>query len=132
MNHEEEREQTAFFAWADDLVRTNLVPELGMLFAVPNGGKRNVREAARLKRAGVKAGVPDVFLDYPSKGFHGLRIEFKRVKGGRATPDQISWLTIFRALGYSAVIANGCAEAQSIVLAYLGREEVPPYRRSGA
>lgn len=31
-------------------------------FAVPNGGKRNFREAQRLKAAGVKAGVPDLIV----------------------------------------------------------------------
>ena len=37
-------------------------PEAQLLFHVPNGGKRNAAEAAHLKRQGVKAGVPDLFL----------------------------------------------------------------------
>src|SRR5690349_751155 len=32
---------------------------------VPNGGKRNVREAARLKRMGVRAGVVDLHFCMP-------------------------------------------------------------------
>ena len=31
-------------------------------FHVPNGGKRSAREAARLKRQGVLAGVSDILL----------------------------------------------------------------------
>lgn len=36
--------------------------EFAILFAVPNGGKRNKTEAARLKRQGVLAGVSDLIL----------------------------------------------------------------------
>jgi len=33
-----------------------------LIFAVPNGGKRNIREAIRLKRQGVTAGVSDLIF----------------------------------------------------------------------
>jgi hypothetical protein len=33
-----------------------------LVFAVPNGGSRNVIEAARLKKAGVLAGAPDLVV----------------------------------------------------------------------
>jgi len=36
-----------------------------LCFAVPNGGKRNPREAARLKSQGVLAGVSDILLFWP-------------------------------------------------------------------
>ena len=35
-------------------------PELALLYHVANGGSRHPAEAARLKAAGVKAGVPDL------------------------------------------------------------------------
>ena len=41
------------------------------LIHVPNGGRRDIREAAKFKRMGVKAGVPDLVLLYPSGGYHG-------------------------------------------------------------
>jgi hypothetical protein len=47
------------------------------LYAVPNGGKRNAREAARLKAQGVKSGVNDLVLPIASGGFGGLYIELK-------------------------------------------------------
>jgi hypothetical protein len=43
-------------------------------FAVPNGGKRNLWEAARLKKQGVRAGVPDIFIFW--NGGYGV-IELK-------------------------------------------------------
>ena len=63
-------------------------PELGMLFAVPNGGDRNMLVAKKLKAEGVKKGVPDLCLPLPRGGYHGLYIEMKRQKNGRISPEQ--------------------------------------------
>ena len=60
MNDAEHREQVKLFAWAE-WERIDR-PELGLLFAVPNGGRRDAVTGARLKAEGVKAGVPDVWL----------------------------------------------------------------------
>lgn len=38
-----------------------------LLFSIPNGGKRNAREAARLKRQGVTAGVSDLIFIHKGK-----------------------------------------------------------------
>ena len=46
-------------------------------FHCPNGGHRNVAEAAKLKAMGVKSGVPDVLIFQPRKGYHGFAIELK-------------------------------------------------------
>jgi hypothetical protein len=43
-------------------------PELWLLHAIPNGGKRNVKDAVKLKREGVKAGVPDLFMPGSKNG----------------------------------------------------------------
>lgn len=51
--------------------------KLRWLFAIPNGGSRDIREAVRLKRQGVKAGVSDMFLPIPNSMYHGLFIELK-------------------------------------------------------
>ena len=51
-------------------------PEIGLLlFAVPNGGARNKREAGILKGEGVTAGVADMILLKPSGGFASLCIQ---------------------------------------------------------
>jgi hypothetical protein len=48
-----------------------------LFFAIPNGGKRNRREAQILKAEGVVAGVSDLFLSVPRNGYHGFYIELK-------------------------------------------------------
>jgi hypothetical protein len=45
---------------------------------IPNGGKRNKREAGRLKSMGVKAGVADILLLFGGRPFF---IELKAPKG---------------------------------------------------
>jgi len=47
----ESTEQQALFEWAEFAAKKT--PELKLLFAVPNGGKRNITTAARLKKEGV-------------------------------------------------------------------------------
>ena len=48
-----------------------------LIFAVPNGGSRNIVEASRMKQAGVTAGVADVICLIPRSPYHGVCIEFK-------------------------------------------------------
>ena len=38
------------------------------LFHVPNGGKRNKREANKFRRMGVRKGIPDLILIHPHTG----------------------------------------------------------------
>ena len=52
--------QSKCFLWAH-----NTFPELrGLLFSVPNGGTRNIREAMTLKATGLIAGIPDMLCVY--------------------------------------------------------------------
>lgn len=55
-----------------------------LLFAIPNGGKRNISTAKRLKAEGVVPGVADLFLAVANlvdkELFHGLWIEMKSGK----------------------------------------------------
>lgn len=46
--------------WAD--AQSGAIPELDALFHPPNGGHRDARTGARLKKMGAKAGVPDLCL----------------------------------------------------------------------
>ncbi|MCK5346358.1 MAG: VRR-NUC domain-containing protein, partial [Candidatus Heimdallarchaeota archaeon] len=74
-NNEEHQIQVGLFQWID--LQMNVYPALKNAFAIPNGGSRNDIEAKNLKNEGVRSGVPDVCLAYPSNGFHGLFIEHK-------------------------------------------------------
>lgn len=51
-----------------------------LLFAIPNGGHRNIITAMRMKREGVVSGIPDLFLSLPRNEFHGMYIELKSGK----------------------------------------------------
>ena len=106
---------------AEDQIRlATWLTKMGIRFsASANGGSRNYLEAAKLKRMGVSPGFPDIFIPIPSGPYHGLLIELKREKGGKASDAQIGWLTYLRDKGYYAEISHGFEEAKEIVLHYL-------------
>ena len=57
-------------------------PKLALLmFAVPNGGRRDAKSGARMKYEGVVKGVADLILLIPKKGYASLCIEMKTPKG---------------------------------------------------
>ena len=60
----EAQEQAAVIQWCD----IRRIP----VFHVPNGGSRDKREAANLKRQGVRAGVPDLVVPVARGGHHSL------------------------------------------------------------
>lgn len=88
------------------------------LFAIPNGGHRNIKVAAKLKKEGVQRGVPDCFLPIPKKGFHGLFIELKAPKG-RATTEQKDWVSFLTSQGYKADVCHGWEAARDLIASYL-------------
>ena len=97
------------------------MPELGLMFHVPNGGSRNRIEAAKLKRQGVRAGVPDICLPVARGGFHGLFVELKYGRN-KATDRQTAWLDALRSQGYLAVECVGWDTAREVITKYLKGE----------
>lgn len=65
----------------------------GRLFAVPNGGRRDVVTGAKLKAEGVMAGVADLILLVTNKAFGALLIEMKK-PGGIQSAAQRQWQEI--------------------------------------
>jgi hypothetical protein len=116
----EHQEQVALFEWA--AFQECVWPELRLLHAIPNGGKRDKVTAARLKAEGVKPGVPDVCLPVPRGDKHGLYIEMKRRKGGSVSADQLKWIESLMRQGYECHVCRGCEEARLTILAYLGKD----------
>lgn len=114
----ESKEQIDFIQWCKRNEAEH--PELWLIFAVPNGGKRNIRTAAVLKLEGVKAGVPDLFLACPRNGYHGLFIEMKRIKGGKTSQEQKTWLKALSGQGYKTGVAKGFEQAKTMIKLYLG------------
>ena len=112
----ESQEQQMLFEWS--ALMAAKIPELAELWHCPNGGHRNKVAAARLRREGVKAGIPDIFLLVPRNGFHGLAIELK-AKGKKPTKSQEWWLERLGKNGYLAVVCHGFEDAKDLILTYL-------------
>lgn len=112
----EHDEQVQLFVWA--FRQRNVYPALNMMYAIPNGGKRERVTAARLKAEGVKAGVPDICLAYPVGKYHGLYLELKYGKN-TASEAQAEWLEALTNQGYCAAIAWGFEDARRVIVDYL-------------
>ena len=114
----EHQEQVALFEWTAWMARRH--PDLLLMHAIPNGGKRDIRTAARLKAEGVKPGVPDIFLPVPKNGKHGLYIELKRSRGGTVSKEQEAWIRALSAQEYVCAVCHGHREAIRVITDYMG------------
>ena len=112
----EEYEQSQVIAWARFYGR--LHPELDMLFHVPNGGARDKREGANLKKAGVLAGIPDLILPVARKGYHHLYIEMK-VEPNKPTATQMTILKNLKSERNLAIVCYGAEQAKKVIRWYL-------------
>ena len=115
----EHTEQVALFNWAKRMEPRH--PQLALMFAIPNGGKRHISTAKRLKASGAKAGVPDIFLPVPHGEKHGLWIELK-VGKNKPTKEQNMWLSNLASEGYETAVCYGFEEAKNKIVEYLGLE----------
>ena len=117
----EAQEQTALFAWADQCVQLGVHPELKMMYAIPNGGRRDRIEAAHLTQQGVRAGVPDICLAVPRGKYHGLYVEMK-VGDNKPTDKQNEWLANLSHYGYAVKVCYSCLAARAAIEKYLSME----------
>lgn len=88
------------------------------LFAIPNGGSRNAREARSLKLEGVLSGVSDLFLALPCHSFHGFFIELK-VGYNKPTKNQAEFMKYVEQAGYNVAVIYTIEEFMAIVKAYI-------------
>lgn len=116
----EHAHQVALYMWIA-LEGKALHPELGLLFAIPNGGQRSPIVARKLKMEGVKPGVSDLFLPVARGGCHGLFIEMKKPKG-KASADQLEFGAKVQAQGFGFVVTDSWDKARDILLSYLGTQ----------
>lgn len=110
-NYEEYREQCIFVSY---LEKQNILH-----YAVPNGGLKSMEEGSKLKRMGVKSGVPDICVPILRSTYGGLYIELKRKKGGVISDNQKKWLKLLQNSGQYVAICNGSDEAIKVVTDYL-------------
>ena len=113
----EDQEQMTVMSWAH---RTKFKDGRlsDYLFHIPNGGSRNIIEATKLKKMGVKAGVPDLQLIVPNGQVHGLWIELKAQKG-KLQPSQKIMIQRLEAQGYMCKVCFGADEAINEIKKYL-------------
>lgn len=116
----EHQEQVRFFNWVRE--RQGGWPELERVFAVPNGGARHIAVATKLKKEGVRRGVPDILFPYQSRGHTGLAIEMK-IKGGKVSDAQEDWIAYLRQQGWYAVVCWSAEEAIAALQWYLNRPD---------
>jgi len=123
MKHLEDQHQAALFNWAKVRRLEQGGTLADYLYAIPNGGRRDAREAARMKGQGVKAGVSDVHLPIPAGNKHGLWIEMKAPKPAKVSVStaQKEWIERMKALGHEAVVCRGWEEAKAAIESYLNQ-----------
>lgn len=89
-----------------------------LIFAIPNGGKRNHIVAAKLKEEGVMAGVPDLFIPVINNGYGGLFIEIKAGKN-KPTKKQVFVMQQLTGAGYKCAVCYSFEEFKKILNGYL-------------
>lgn len=120
----EAQEQVALVKWA----RTQAVryPELELMYAVPNGGKRDKIEAAHMKAQGTLPGVADIVLPCARGSYFGLYIEMKRAKGGVVSASQRWFEGRIVEEGYAYALCAGWDVARVTILRYLSQPRTKP------
>ena len=113
----ERQAQAALFEWIEWQKKVWL--ELDLVYAIPNGQMRK----GQPKEPGMMPGVPDIFVAYPSRGYHGGYIEMK-VPGGRISKAQGKWMQALKHVGYYVAVCWGWEEARDAISWYLGKIEI--------
>ena len=113
--------QAAIMRWAETMEPR--YPELKWLFHVPNGGRRNGREAVSLKAQGVKSGVLDLCLPVARGGYHGFWLELKKPNSNeRPSDSQAEFMNFVAGQGYYAAWTNDFEKAKGLIVNYLDSE----------
>jgi hypothetical protein len=89
-----------------------------LIFHIPNGEQRALSVGVRLKKQGVVAGVPDLFIPAWK-----LWIEFKRKEGGTVSDKQRKIMDYLTRVGYTCMVAHGAEEASLKLLKFLKERE---------
>lgn len=91
----------------------------GCIYSMPIEQKASIQRRAALARAGLRAGVPDIFCAIPHNGIPGLYIEMK-IKPNKVSNAQKAMQEKLRGSGFRVHVAWSGAEAIDILEQYLG------------
>jgi hypothetical protein len=115
----EHGEMVIFF----DAVRwmINRREDLSVSCHIPNESKSSIARRMMLKRAGLRKGMPDIFIPITNEKYAGLFIEMK-VKPNRLSKEQAIVLKQLNANGYLALVCWSGEEAIDTLNKYLANE----------
>lgn len=85
-----------------------------LIYAIPNGEKRAITTAKRLKSEGVVPGIPDLHIPEWK-----LWVEMKRSDGGRLSKEQKDMIRHLEMIGHRVVVGIGAKDASRQVLALI-------------
>ncbi len=92
-----------------------------------NEGKRTEAQGYNLKLMGLRPGVSDILIYYPTTKYHGLWLEVKRdkkySKSEMSTPTwraQEKFLETVKSVGFAGYLCYGWEDGKEIVEKYLG------------
>lgn len=119
----ERQEQRALVKWL------NYHPTLKDFFCKNNNeGKRTPAQTHSLKLEGLRPGVVDLFIPYPSRTriYAGLWLEVKRdmhyppsAKRSQTWLLQIEWIERMKTVGFHGDFCYGCMDGKRIIESYL-------------
>ena len=82
-----------------------------LIFAIPNGGQRNIVTASKLKAEGVVSGVPDLFVPE-----WNLWLEMKKNKQARLSKNQEEIIKHLESIGHHVIIGYGFDDARKKIM----------------
>lgn len=89
-----------------------------LFFSVPNGGYRMAATARMMKAEGQRAGVADLILLVPRKGYASLCIEMKTAKG-RQSESQKTFERLATENGNKYVVCRSFDEFRKVIDEYM-------------
>lgn len=118
----EDEEAIAFSQWCS----LNKIPHHHIANESRSGTKNAIIRGAKLKQMGQSRGYYDYDVFVPIKGIDGeidcyelIKIELKRVKGGRISPEQKGWGKIYDMAGIPNAVCKGAGEAIEFVKKFI-------------
>lgn len=117
--------QACYFEWVLHEENRLLMPELDLIYAIPNGSNKSKTERWLHQVTGLRSGVPDVHIAVSRKHFFGFYIEFKtwnkfRTKNQGCSESQLEWHERLRKFGHKVDVLVDPIEAINQTKLYLG------------
>jgi hypothetical protein len=107
----EHAEQVGFITWFHAKY-----PDV-LIFSIPNGGKRAISVAIKLKEEGLVPGIPDLFIPAWK-----IFIEMKRSDGGKLSAVQSKMIKYLESIGYTVIIGNGARDASIKIITFAAHQ----------